>query len=102
MSKIMQSIVKRNAAAGHHFFERDTMSFFNSRVEGFVGGSRKLGAYFVTSEQFEEGYPRLYTVRVQSSDGRISTVGDFQQYSTLEAAKVAAWDLVDHISEENQ
>ncbi len=61
-------IKKQNREAGQHFFEKETMQFFDSRIESSpIRGHER--SYFVTSEQFRgmgmcaDG-PRKYTVRV--------------------------------------
>ena len=86
--------VKRAAAmAGSHWFDRDSMRYFASRVSARVYPVRG-GALFVSSEQFrglyEPSEQRRYTVRSCTADGRIETVGEFQQYATREAAHNAA------------
>lgn len=86
-----------------HWFDKDTMRFFRSRV-GSVAYESNDGAYrfFVSSEKHEysggerEGYayhsePRLYSVHVQRvADGSINTVGEFQGYRTRSAAENVA------------
>lgn len=84
----MAEIKAANKEAGFYFFERDTMRFFDSRVES----KRPLrGRYFITSEQFHgsDGYsaPRAYTVREIDSNGNIDTVGEFQQFATYQDAR---------------
>lgn len=83
----------RNKEAGHHFFNRETIAFFNSRVSEVV-----YGRYFVTSEQFvaSDGTAddRRYTVRRFNDDYSIDTIGEFQQYASrvealLEAKRLA-------------
>lgn len=74
---------------GSHFFDSDTMRFFRSRVLRTVFGGR----YFVTSEQFVmRAYagPRRYTVRAVTSDGNVTTIGEFQAYATARDAAKAA------------
>ena len=84
------AVKRANAAAGQHFFSPATVRYFSSRVES------KLidGRYFVTSEQYEpsEGPPdpRRYTVREALPSGHVTTVGEFQQHATLDAALAAA------------
>jgi hypothetical protein len=88
----ISEIKAANASIGAHFFEPATMRFFNSKI-----ASRTVygGHYFITSERFEGSHsgsydaPRLYTLRA-CYNGAIDTVGDFQQYKTLEEAKAAA------------
>lgn len=83
----MEQVRQANKDAGHHFFERSTMRFFSSKI---ASGKYVLpGQHFVTSEQFDSASPRLYTLRHVLEDGRIETVGEFQQYPTLRAAKAA-------------
>ena len=77
-------------ARGGHFFERGAMRFFGSRApkSGYRGLDGRV--YFVTSEQFDEFSPRLYTVRAQKPDGSIDTIGKFQGYETARSASAAA------------
>ena len=87
----MGAIRAENARIGHHFFSRDTLRFFDSRIpRATVDGSR----YFVTSERFDYSSPRLYTVRYANTDGSIDTIGKFQGYSTRAAAVAAARRLI--------
>lgn len=79
-----------NKRAGFYFFERGALSFFNSRVASTLYGGR----YFITSEQFEESYPRKYTIREAFDDGRVETVGEFQAYADIDDAREAARALV--------
>lgn len=79
-----------NKAIGHHWFEPGTMRFFQSRIASGVLGGR----YFVTSEKDGCSNPRRYTVRVADNVGRIDTVGDFQQFETLTAARVWLWETI--------
>jgi|SRR5690606_827880 len=79
-----------------HFFDRDTMRAFNSRLgrERLVNGV----LYFVTSEKqpdyydYNTGehftYPRLYTLR-KFEAGEFYTVGGFQAYTSSRQANKA-------------
>jgi NADPH-dependent ferric siderophore reductase len=77
---------------GNHFFDPDSMRFFDSRILSRVYGGR----YFVTSEQFHGttgSEPRRYTVRIVTyENGRfdIDTVGEFQQHETAKQAQRVA------------
>lgn len=85
-----EEIREANERAGQHWFSPDTMRFFNSRVlSGVIGGR-----YFITSERYDDGSPRLYTIRVAADDGTIDTVGDFQGYTSANAARRAAEELI--------
>jgi hypothetical protein len=81
-----------------HFFDKDTMRFFKSRIETSVLRFGQLinEKYFVTSEQFDENSPRLYTVReFHRETGSVSTEGNFQEFKTKETAGKFAWCLAD-------
>ena len=82
---------------GSHFFDRDTMRFFGSRV----GSEIFAGRYFVTSERDAMGAAwggaRRYTVRSFTyADGRldIETVGEFGKHATRSDALAAIRALV--------
>ncbi len=75
----MTQIKRANAKAGFHWFEPGSMSFFRSQIFSGIYG----GQYFITSEQFSDDTPRLYTIRQAFPDGSIDTVGEFQAYKTL-------------------
>lgn len=91
-------LVKRS---GSHFFDKDTMRGFKSRLYDVVF-TGKDGWYFITSEKHEwhTSYgsgsdPRKYTIRrlrpnTAGDDLRLDTLGEFQQYPTLKRAITAA------------
>ncbi len=84
--KTIAEVRAANKAAGHHFFERSTMRFFDSAVESALYGGR----FFVTSEKGPVAESvRRYTVREAFPDGKVSTSGAFQAYRTLEDAREA-------------
>lgn len=72
-----------------HFFDKDTMRFFRSKVyDGFKRTAD--GVVFITSERdVMGGEPRAYTLRLLDADGDVSTVGDFQAFASLKAAQRA-------------
>jgi len=78
---------------GHHWFSRDTMRFFRSRVLRGVFASWDGRYFFVSSEQrgFRPEDGRGYTVRAYDPNtGGVETVGEFNGYSTPHAARKAA------------
>lgn len=79
-----KAYAKRTGRA--YWFERGAMKFFNTRIEGGPYGGR----FFVTSERMDSNHPIGWAVREAHPDGRISTVGDLQQYSSKAAAIAAA------------
>lgn len=87
--KTISDVRRANREAGQHFFDRDTMRFFGSRV---VSGLY-AGRFFVTSEKGPYDTARTYTVREAEPDGGIETCGDFQEYRHIEDAREAARNL---------
>lgn len=81
----MAEFKRLNASVGGYWFEPGTMRFFRSRVEGPM----LAGGYFVSSEQFDDCAPRLYTIRRAFSDGSVETIGGFQAYASRRAAVMA-------------
>lgn len=82
--------------AGSHWFDRDSMRFFNSKVHGGGTVDPCGGAVFVSSEQYVDNRDsrnngkRLFSVRRQDAKGNVRTIGEFQGHRTLEAARKAA------------
>ena len=83
-------------SGGSHFFDRDALRFFRSRLSArvHVGAA---GTYFVTSERFVSmrgSLSRRFTVRLATHDGAeftINTVAEgFQAYETAAQAHAAA------------
>lgn len=91
--------IRRHADGKTHFFERDTMRFFNSRIgQNAHVCANPYKTLFVTSERFDQRSRRLYTIR--SYDCRthdIDTIGEFQQYRTARAANKAAMEIAESI-----
>jgi hypothetical protein len=72
---------------GSHWFDKNTLRFFRSRVGDAAFTDGRGGAYFVSSEQFNERSPRLYSIRYYDPKKcNINTVGKFQQYASNAAA----------------
>lgn len=73
-------------AAGSYWFSAGAMKFFNTKIESSLIGGR----YFITSERYEAGEPKLFNIRkvVRESDGRldIETVGEHMTYTTKQQA----------------
>jgi hypothetical protein len=73
-----------------HFFDRDTMRFFNSRIGEGAYYDGRGGAYFTTSEKGPDGR-RGYSVRhYDPKRCGVDTVGKFQGYHSMAAAQTAA------------
>ena len=78
----MDQIRASNRAVGHHWFDPDTLAFFDSEVEEAVYEGPS-GVFFVSSEQFHNGAysrPRRWTVRqFDPESGHINTAGPFNK-----------------------
>jgi len=88
----LKEFMRMNKQIGNHWFSPDTMSFFESNVHDFDESS----GVFITSEcgPFGKG-PRAYTIRkADFQTGRVSTVGKFQEYATLQKARTQANKLI--------
>ena len=89
----IEDIKRLNAAQGYHFFDRDAMRFFNSRVLSrvMVLPYDDGMLYFVTSER-DGDKPRKYTLRsicVREGDeryGKVVTLSDFEQFDSARQA----------------
>ena len=79
----LREVLDANDAAGQHFFDADTMEFFNSKLESDLIDGR----FFITSERFDFDTAKQYTIRAAQDDGAIVTLGDFGQYQTLQDAR---------------
>ena len=89
--KSIDEIKRANKEKGHHFFDSDTMRFFRSRILSYIEEN-----YFITSEKFDDGSPRVYTVRIALEDGTIHSVSEFQQFKTIAQAKAFIKKLVEN------
>ena len=93
----IEQIKHANKERGQHFFSRGTLRFFHSRIGSKVHRGPG-GIYFVTSEQFDERSPRLYTVRrFEPVSAEVDTVGEFQQYACARHAHSEAARLAESI-----
>ena len=81
----INEIIMANREIGNHFFDPSAKRFFNSRI----GQAVMNGSLFITSEQFDDNTPRLYTVR-QCVNGEIVDRSQFQEFTTSAAARAYA------------
>lgn len=98
----VREMKKFSQKTDHHFFDDDAMRFFNSTIYTpiYHGKGEENWNYFVTSEYYEEGWPKLYSVRRMLEDGDTETVGEFQQYESFEDAEAAILELIEERSHE--
>jgi hypothetical protein len=82
----------RNERTGKHFFDKDTMRFFDSKLprNAYISDDDKTG-YFISSEQFhgpEGSAPRKYSVRKMDLEtGSVDSIDDFQQFPDYKSAQ---------------
>ena len=95
MYKAIEEIKAANLALGQHWFSKDTMRYFGTRIHGKVYG----GKYFVTSD-FDFNHMRFYSVRA-CVEGKIETIGVYQAYTTLERAIKAVKEVANEESHES-
>jgi hypothetical protein len=79
-----------------HWFDVDTMRFFNCRISwGSIIQTQK-GYAFISSERNDmTNAPRFYSIREWvRATGRIDTIGGFQEYATARDARVALHTLI--------
>ena len=74
--------------SGSHWFDKDTMRFFNSKVETGILNRR----FFITSERETTSEPKKYTIRYfLREDGEDQlycySIGEFQQFESVADAK---------------
>lgn len=82
----LREVKDANRALGSHWFDADTMRFFNSRVSSRVYPLADGGTLFVSSERSPNGR-RLFTVRHALSNGEIEeTPAGFQAFASRNGA----------------
>ena len=72
--------------AGSHWFDRDTVRYWGTRVRSALYGGR----IFVTSEHNYSRTSTCYSVRlvtVAGEDFEIDTIGGFQRFATVTGAR---------------
>ena len=89
MYETLEQVQQANRQAGRHWFEPDTLEFFESIMESEI----IAGRFFITSEKLPHG-DRMFSVREAHEDGHISTVGTFCYYANLYDAEAAVAELV--------
>ena len=91
-----------NKQMGFHFFDADTMRFFNSVVVAVHPPTEKNkpmgGCVFITSERMDYNHPKGYTVRAMRFNGSVESVSEFQEYDRLEDACEKAQEKAQEIA----
>lgn len=78
-------VKKANKVKGRHFFDKDALAFFGSKVfpELYTVAGRQ---FFITVEDNFNRTQKFYTIREAMPDGDIETVGEFLGYESKEQA----------------
>jgi len=85
----MSELQAMNRAAGGHFFDRESMRCFRSRVVPQIWAGPG-GVYFVTSEADSDAGERRFTVRMfDPAEGDVNTFGEFRAWSRGAAVGIA-------------
>jgi len=95
MFNTIEDIKRVNKELGHEWFSPETLEFFHSRVSSTLYHGVDGRTFFLTSEKMDKDSDRRYTIREAHPNGRIATVGNFQQYATVGQAKGAVKRLAD-------
>ena len=83
MSTLIE-IKENNKQNSRHFFDKQTMKFFNSKIESKLYADNT----FITSERENYQLPKKYTIRIALNNGReIENIGKFQQFESLISAR---------------
>jgi len=83
---LIDDIKLANKNFNGHFFDKNTLKFFKSRI----GSTVYFNKYFITSEQYDNNSKRLFTIREFCLiTRRVSTAKgtSFQQFKTANQAK---------------
>jgi len=83
----MNQLIRYHENHGYHFFKPFNVRFFRSRVQTLPPYK---GRVFVTSEKSGWDAPRYYSVREISPEGGVSTVMEFQGFSSRYSAHAYA------------
>ena len=81
----MTEFKNKNKSEGYHFFDDDTMEFFNSKIETSLFSDDT----FITSEQGPHHNSKKYTIRKALADGSVETVSEFCEFDSLKEARQA-------------
>lgn len=86
MKLTIEKMKMLNAEVGHCFFKPEDMKYWGSKIVTQPDGNQ----LFITSEDNFNGTKKLYTIRRFNLETyHVETVGDFQKFETLAAAKAA-------------
>lgn len=70
---------KLNSSVGYHYFDKETMKFFNSKILGTYNNG-----FFIDSIDNFDGSKRLYKVRIFTNNYNVCTL---EEFSTVNEAR---------------
>ena len=103
MLKTLQQIKDANEKTGGEWFAPEVLSWFGCRISETVFPVAN-GAIFTTSEKYRScrlSLPRKYSVRFCSDEGKVETLGGFQNFRSLREAQKQARSLAATWKEED-
>lgn len=83
----LEQFKKLNKQVGNHWFSEGALNFFNSKIHDFDEDT----GFFISSEQGPtSGCERRYSLRrAEFETGKVSTIGKFQEFSSIYQARKA-------------
>lgn len=82
MFNSLKEIKDLNARMGFYFFDKGWMDLMHSSIESRV----LYGRFFITRERNFNGSQYFFSIREALPDGRIKSIGGFQQFESKEDA----------------
>tara|TARA_R110000803_G_scaffold151370_1_gene216513 strand:- start:1627 stop:1974 length:348 start_codon:yes stop_codon:yes gene_type:complete len=103
---LIDEVKRRSDLKNGHFFDKDTMKFFSSRIseltwqKGDIKKYQTNDIYFITSEADQSDYKhkgsiRAWTIRKADRNGNIKTISEFQEYGSLMDARKAIKEILE-------
>lgn len=85
-SSVNEMITAHRESQDSHYFDKDTMRFWDSSVRSELYDHGSGWQFFITSERTFDGKDVRFTIR-KAKDLTIRTEGEFQQFGTLGQAQ---------------
>jgi hypothetical protein len=94
MFKNMAEVIKANKRTGQHWFDAETLEYWNTKIIDNQLNTLPNGRQFFVSSDNQNGECPGLTIREALSNGKISTVGEGREYTTYAEAFTAAGRLL--------
>lgn len=79
----IDQLITTSERLGGHFFDKETLRFFNSRILSDLLRVNDSSGYFVTSERYGDG-PRAYSVRYYEVTHNDETNSDYLDIGSVD------------------